>query len=510
MRRALFAAIFPLPLLIAGCVSDDNAAPSGADSGPVAEDAGPTLDSTVESEASTPDAGPDATAADSAVPDAAVDATPLPVTLTVTNDEGPEQGVLVVFQDATGTVITTATTDATGRVTQQLAADSQVTAVLGTVVSPALVTIQGVQPGDALTAFDTAHLAFANTSVTIDALPDAAPPGTSGYQAYVGNCPQNGSGFTAPPTTFGGIAWPCVAAGKAPLLVASIGSTDGGSNQELGYTYEKGNALLADGGATPISPTVPWASAETTQTLSAQNVTSGSSGWLSFSEIAGGVALSNLMNFGGGSSADGGPLSETNGFVGHPGYAEAVQGEATVYEYLQSFQFDAIRSIAAHSGAPDGSTALPALDLSSVLPEITASSIDTTDAGTPSRPVVSWTSAASLATTDGIVSVTQWSVASPDAGPTTNGTWTIVSPPTATSVVPPSLPAGLGTWTINNTVPLVVAVEASFIAGYAQLRATFAALPPTQSLLSDNHSTVVPPLPVDGTLRLTAVTQAGD
>jgi len=246
MRRALFAAIFPLPLLIAGCVSDDNAAPSGADSGPVAEDAGPTLDSTVESEASTPDAGPDATAADSAVPDAAVDATPLPVTLTVTNDEGPEQGVLVVFQDATGTVITTATTDATGRVTQQLAADSQVTAVLGTVVSPALVTIQGVQPGDALTAFDTAHLAFANTSVTIDALPDAAPPGTSGYQAYVGNCPQNGSGFTAPPTTFGGIAWPCVAAGKAPLLVASIGSTDGGSNQELGYTYEKGNPHFAD------------------------------------------------------------------------------------------------------------------------------------------------------------------------------------------------------------------------------------------------------------------------
>ena len=250
-----------------------------------------------------------------------------------------------------------------------------------------------------MTAFDTAHLDFANVAVTIDALPDAAPPGTSGYQAYVGNCPQNGSGFTTPPTTFGGIAWPCVTAGKAPLLVASIGTTDGGPNQELGYTYAKGNVLLADGGTTPLSPTVPWASAETTQTLTAQNVTSGSSGWLSFSEIAGGVALSNLTNFSGGTSDDGGPLSESSGFVEHPGYAEAVQGEATLYEYLQHFQFDAIRSIAAHSGVPDGSTALPPLDLSSVLPEITASSIDTTDAGTPSQPVVNWTSAASLATT---------------------------------------------------------------------------------------------------------------
>ncbi len=64
--------------------------------------------------------------------DVPVDAAPLPVTVTVIGPNGPESGVTIVFDDSTGALIGTATTSATGTVSQLLPAGSEVTAAFGT------------------------------------------------------------------------------------------------------------------------------------------------------------------------------------------------------------------------------------------------------------------------------------------------------------------------------------------------------------------------------------------
>jgi hypothetical protein len=169
---------------------------------------------------------------------------------------------------------------------------------------------------------------------------------------------------------------------------------------------------------------------------------------------------------------------------------------ADVYTYV---------SIATREAAPDASADMP-FDMSTVLPTITSAFSDYTDAGTPSVPTFTWSSTASLATTDGLVLVAQGNLAT-DAG-TTSVPWTVVSPPGSTSVSPPALPASLGTWTVttNTQPPVVVAAEATFIPGYAQFRAVAGALPLTSTILGSSVGQVTPPLPVDGTMRMTAVT----
>jgi hypothetical protein len=54
-------------------------------------------------------------------------------------------------------------------------------------------------------------------------------------------------------------------------------------------------------------------------------------------------------------------------------------------------------------------------------------------------------------------------------------------------------------------------VQGTFAGGYAMLRALFANLPAPSSLLRDQFGVggVVPPLPYDGTLKLTAFTPLG-
>jgi hypothetical protein len=97
---------------------------------------------------------------------------------------------------------------------------------------------------------------------------------------------------------------------------------------------------------------------------------------------------------------------------------------------------------------------------------------------------------------------------STDAG-ATNVAWTIVAPPTATIVTPPALPGSVGSWTASTQSGpvIVIAIDATFLASYAQFRAVAGALPPTSSIANGNGMAITPPLPVDGTMRITAIGQ---
>lgn len=104
-----------------GCVANNSGSPSDDGGPPLSEDSGtpPGQDATVPPvDSGGSDAGVNAS-------DSSVDAGPQPVTVNVLLAGAPESGVLVVFQDASGAVVTTATTGATGSVSQLVVAGSR-------------------------------------------------------------------------------------------------------------------------------------------------------------------------------------------------------------------------------------------------------------------------------------------------------------------------------------------------------------------------------------------------
>ncbi len=482
-----------MPLVVAGCFSntavDDTATvPPGDDA---SEDAGPEPDATVVEAAA-----PEAATPETSVPDAA----PTTVTVVVVNDHGPEQGATVVFQDATGNVVTTAITDASGKATQLVAAGSQVTAVLGTPQNIELVTIEGVMPGDVLTAHDATDTTFASGQVSIDAVPDAGtPPGTTNYQINIGRCSDNVSALPVQTS----LSPDCERNGTFPVLVQAMDDDDIGT---LGYTYQTGNTFPLDGGVAHVSLSGAWSTSLPSQSISVTNFPDPNlTGFLGYSEIANGVASGTPTYV---NSDEEGGASAT--FPVHPGYATSVQNEANV-SGLRGGAI-AVSAIAARTApSPDGGAA--SFDLSTLLPLLDAVTIDSSQ---PGQPTVSWvTEAGSLAAANGTVVELAWS--GTNDGGDVQGTWTIIAPPTATSVHAPALPASLAAWAPSAdaafTFPAnVIVVQGSFLPDYAQLRALFSTLPPTSSLLYENFNVggVVPPLPVDGTLRLTAYTTNAD
>jgi hypothetical protein len=242
----------------------------------------------------------------------------LTVTVRVLNDLGPEQGATIVFQDASGAVLMTATTDATGTTSQVVAGGGQVTAVFGTSSSIQLVTVEGVQPGDVLTAYDPTSSPFANSQVSIDSLPDdPPPPGTASFSANVGQC---SAGFVSPPIQVA-IEQSCQNRGTFPLLVQAVGGQDAGY-ATLGYLYSNGNTLPADGGVAHVSPTGTWSTGNGSQDIVVTNApTSVGNGATTFSQIANGVP----DYFSDYATGDG-----TYTFAWQPGYPTSLQSESVV------------------------------------------------------------------------------------------------------------------------------------------------------------------------------------
>jgi hypothetical protein len=451
------------------CVSSSNPGAPDEDSGALpSEDSGalPGPDATLPPS----DSGPIDSGADVA-PDSA-DAAPAPLTLTVLLGGAPEPGVLVVFQDATGAVVTTATTDAAGSVSHLVVAGSQVTAVLGTTQSPNLVTIQDVEPGDAITVVD-GSVQTANFSEQVSvALPagewDAA---TTTEYVYAGSCGDP-------------IAYPvyltsdCISGGQFPLFAIAEGLSSG---VETAYTYQTGNAVLTDGGSADITVTHPWATATDIATLTATSLPevledageSLATVFLSYVEVSGGVGLSLPA------------ITETTGsaptstFNIHSGYPDFVEAEAYAAINTGNDQEQAEVFALSRSAPPTASSA-SSLALGT-LPVLTTATINGDDAGTPQQPNVSWTSTGPMAGANGMFVQLEWYAAPPDGGNASNGSWTIIAPPLVTSVTAPSMPSSASAFAppsyASYNPPNVAAVQASFLAGYAGFRAQAGTIP---------------------------------
>ncbi|HTB72617.1 MAG TPA: hypothetical protein VK762_05220 [Polyangiaceae bacterium] len=499
MRLPLAIALFSFGSLLPACfstsVDDIETEPPGEDSGG---------DATTGTDATITEAGvPFATDTGTPAPEASTpDAAPTTVSVLVVNDHGPESGVTVVFQDAAGNPVATATTDASGTATQVAVAGSQVTVVMGSLQNVQIVTFEGVAPGDVLTAHDATDTTFANTQVSIDGLPDAGPPpGTGSYTVNIGPC--SGSFTDLPGLVY--LSPDCENRGKFPVLVQAV-SSDPEDPEPIGFTYQTGNALPLDGGVAHVSLSGAWTTTFSTQSIAVSNFDfTDLTGYTAFSEIADGISsgIPSIVV-----SQDG---SAVNSFFGHPGYATAVQSEANQSGNRGSGV--AISAVATRSApSPDGGAA--SFDYSQFLPLLDAVTLDSSQ---PGQPVVSWvTEAGSLASASGTIVTIAWNALA-DGGDYLPGTWTIVAPPTATSVKAPALPPAVAAWAPPAgaqfaSPPNVIVVQGSFLPGYAQLRALFSTLPAPSSLLYDQFSLsgVVPPLPVDGTLKLTAITFSGD
>ncbi|HEY2515261.1 MAG TPA: hypothetical protein VGI39_30550, partial [Polyangiaceae bacterium] len=204
-----------LGVAVAGCSSDDAAGPfdagadvttadSGAEGGhPTPSDA--AMDATALADSGDGDAAPlddgagggdaadssnldggaggdasDGDASDGEASDADAsgqDAGPAtgPVTMNTTLVGAPEPGVLVVFQDSQGAVLTYGTTDGAGAFTSVVPSGSQVTVIFNHGDSVRFETVTALTPGDVLTAADPGVPRFA--TLDVNALPSDPPPG---------------------------------------------------------------------------------------------------------------------------------------------------------------------------------------------------------------------------------------------------------------------------------------------------------------------------------------------
>jgi hypothetical protein len=487
MRRSACLLLLFLP---AGCFSSSSGGPSpdaSFNEQPDAEfsDSAPA-EATAPAEASI-DASLDATTSDVTVPEASVDAGPAPVTVAVSSALGPEQGVTVVFQDATGAILSSGTTDATGTASGGVPAGGQATVLLGTSLAPAAYTIQGVAPGDTLAVYDTSSDAiYDSDSVSIDSWSSGAPAGTANYTAYIGACERIAA---MPPIV--DTANQCSAAGHFGVLLEATGDADAGS-PTLGYTWQNGNTLPTDGGTTHVNMAGAWSTTTASQTITVENApafTGSLNGAVTLSQIADGTMLSSSNSA---IPADGGTA-----FPFYPGYPDFLQSEVRFDNFTQFFAV-------ATRGAPGAGSGTTTLDLSQLPPYITTAAVDSS---VVSQPSVTWSVQADAGATgafDGVLVVVGWAGTN-DAGVNVRGTWSIVAPPTSTKVQVPAIPGGSSAWAplASQTYPVVVLVDATYVSGYAQFRSSIAALPLTTAIGSGLFDPpVVPPLTSNGTLSV--------
>jgi hypothetical protein len=514
MRRA------PLGLLLAflpvGCFSGSSGngnnpdANFGGQDAEFADSSGPDtsitppIDASVETGVDANMPMPDATVVDSAV-DAPVEASAGPVTVVVTNAVGPEPGVPVVFQSAAGTVVMPIATGASGTASYLAASGSQVTVVMGSTTEPYLFTVQEVEPGDTIAVYDpSVDATYLGDTISIDSWPDAAPPGTGEYEGIVGaNCNEFGNGPPILPQISAG----CEAAGHAPVLLEAL---NGGTI--VGYTWQKGVPLPDDGGGSPetvdVNITNPWSTATNTLSLTPSNFPDAAiAGSATATMIVSGLAVP--LNGG----TDNGTLTGTYSFTYPAGYADAVQTEAN--EFSLSPSTAAISSIATRMDPAAGDAGL-AVDLSTLLPLLASSTLDST---TAAQPIVSWSpaDAGALGATQGVLVTLVWSNGA------AYGSWTIVTPPTTAQVQAPVLPSAVSGYAPSatsffRTPPTVALVQATFFTGYQSLRAQAGTAGLTSVILSQLVGSnggyfsgpIAPPLSENGTLQMTAITHQGD
>jgi hypothetical protein len=436
--------------------------------------------------------------ADTTMPDASsVDAAeepppPLPVTVIVLGPSGPEAGKTIVFSDATGAIVTTGTTDASGTVVQRLGTASQVTALLGTTDVPQLLTVVGVQPGDTLTAPDGAAVAVANQvgSDVLVTMHGSPPANTENYLVRSGYC-------NAPPSSGPSVDLDVSGctnrAGQFPLLAVAL--DDGGA--PLAYSFEKPNALGTDGGPTSIVMTGAW-NPMGTETVSANGLSASDIPYLSYSQVAAGVSYGQTDYV---PTAGDSGVSSTS-FASHPLYPDFVQTELSVTQFSTQQYIGTVTAIATRTATPSGSASF---DAAGLLPVITSAGVDTTD---PMRPTVAWTSTAPLTGAAGTIAEMIWYYEATEQG----GSWTVVVPSSVTSAQMPVLPGAASNLVPGTNAllmaPTVIAIGRGDLVDYAAFRRAAGQLL-TEVPYGYYTSPAIGPLPSDGTMKMTMTYQLG-
>jgi len=419
-----------------------------------------------------------------------------PARVLVLGASGPESGKTVVFEDSTGAVIDTATTDALGRAARQIAPGTQVTVLFGDATAPAAVTYVAAQPGDLLVALDpsVAYGPSADEQIaTLPALPSQIQEAGSvmAYSALAGSCATY---YEELPFDLYLTPLQCSnALGQFPLLVLAEGQ-----NGDVAYLFQRGNDVVTDGGVGGLAVNGTWSTTFGTWNLQATNAPASApyaTGY--FSEVTGGVMTWSSSNLDL-SAGDGGVAPVT--FTTHPGFADFVQSEIGVFDNTGG----AYTAIATRAPAPAQSGSAT-LDFAGLLPLVTDATADyQTD---PAHPTVKWTYATGTGGSAGTLVTLQWSEWDFDAGISTQKQWMFVVPPGATSLKAPSLPSANTAWTVVNfngsNTPVIVSTDTTTGFGADDFRQLAASLPfPNWNYFY--NSPFIPPLPADGaTLRLT-------
>jgi len=508
MRRSPFALLI-LPVTWIACFSNSSSGSGGGANFDASDD-------TTFPDAPGPEAGPDAVNEMTPPPqDASVDvpvgndaseAAPGAVAITVFGATGPEQGVTIVYGDATGAVVgTPATTNATGMVDQALPAGAtMITALLGNANNPSPYTVMGVQAGDTILVPDLASLgAYGQGQAQVTGLPASPPANTTTYNAIAGLC-TNGLSGPPIPINLGGEGIGCIGLGSfggsyraaIPILV----DAQDANGNILGFTFQKNNALSGwDAGLLDLSLAADtWSTSLTTQTVVVDNLPDGDYPNPNVSESAN--AILHRLNFQYVNDDAGGQLMQV---TTHVGYGDTLQAETSISPNGQWFLATATASA---PPTTDGTITVDATPLG-VLPQISQTNIDQTNSA---RPALSWTTAqGSLASTTGLIGNLMWD-GTDDAGAAINGNWTIVAPSSATSLQAPALPASAGAYaplpdaSIQNVLQ---GLTGTAVPSYGQLRTVGAAVAaPIQG--GCTFTPIIPYFPA-GTLSLTIFSSGG-
>ena len=460
---ALVAPVFFLPL----ACEDSSGSSSGGAFNP---EAGPGF------EAGTTEAGP--------LPEAGVDASPpapLGVTVTVTEGGLPSSSVRVILQDAAGLVIGDKATDATGKVTVATA-PSMVTVLIahgtGAGSSVAPVTFVGVADGDKLFVRSVADVLVETAPVgqySVSFTSSAANANANVFDVFAGaGCFNSGNSVGASVVV---ALYPgCLGPKNAVLTEASL------TGSILGFGFAKDLAKPVASGTLDVGP-LTFAAPGTT-TLNATNVPATPFGsTVELSAVANDVLF--RMREATGTVDSGGRSWKTP-----TGFAEAYQTEVSFGEVNASSV--STRLFLRREAVP-ASNILTGVDYASGLAKITDAALTKP---TPARPEVALTSTSALTSADGGIATFHWS--SPIAQ--SSGSWTVVFPPSTTTLKLPALPADATAFvpTDNVSIDEVIFLEATQLPGYKELK-----LLPIQPNFGVEIVDTQKPLPLPGTVRVT-------
>ena len=475
-------------LLVVAACSDDAAEPSPKSEVDASSEASATPAPTSTggpTDGGSPPAPTDASSS------ADADAATGPVTVRVRDAANkPLPGAPVLFSDAAGAKLGVVSSDANGVASYPAPSGSQVTVSFGGELRPRLLTITAVEPGDDLLAIDTEQSRLNGLAPLTLESPPPDGPSASSYQVVVGRCETGGGNF---PQTL----YPSPSCGRLDVPMTVYIEARGGGGVPLAWASTN-VSLVLDGGAQPALTFGPWTTSFTRQTVTVANAgDAGSALLVRHYDVSNGQ----LMLKGGLRNPPVSGNDRTATFTSVP-VADGRQAEALTERYSAAGL--SVVGTAARTAAAvlDGGLSL---EFGDRLPALSGTGLD---AGSEARPFVSWTSTGSLAGTDGTYVVLSWSEPL-DAGKA-YGSWTLLVPPTASSVQTPALPAGFrgAPSTLSeffNPTPAVVSLEASFIPGYAKLRSVGGLLTPPSELAAGG-TLVLPALPQNGTVRYSAFT----